>query len=96
MRLDIGIAIGQRSFCARQRLWKRQTNNAVPLDRPRDVDWSGYEESSGLTIAQWDKQLADADNQGWSDGLRWKTRDIDPQQWSRKQSMAIIPVLRRG
>ncbi|KAJ2077782.1 hypothetical protein H4R24_004921 [Coemansia sp. RSA 988] len=77
MRLDIGIAIGQCSFCARQRLWDHQSNNALSLDRPRNVDWSGYEESSDLTVVQWDKQLADADDQGWSDGLGRKTKDIE-------------------
>ncbi|PIA14051.1 hypothetical protein COEREDRAFT_10836 [Coemansia reversa NRRL 1564] len=79
MRLDIGIAIGQRFFSARQRLWERQSSHAVSLDRPSDVDWSRYEESSGLTVAQWDKQLTDADDQGWSDGLGWKTRAIDSE-----------------
>ncbi|KAJ2808933.1 hypothetical protein H4R20_000527 [Coemansia guatemalensis] len=79
MRLDIGIAIGQRSFCARQRLWERRSNNAVSVDRPDNVDWSGYEELSDLTVAQWDKQLADADDQGWCDGLGWKTKAIDSQ-----------------
>ncbi|KAI9506468.1 hypothetical protein BX070DRAFT_259824 [Coemansia spiralis] len=88
-RVDIGVAIGMRILCIRQRVWRR----ALPGDRAAvqitaqqaQNNFSTYAQArgcdteSGEQIDVWDRELIAKDNSGWRDEHGWITARIDDE-----------------
>ncbi|KAI9506486.1 hypothetical protein BX070DRAFT_1147 [Coemansia spiralis] len=88
-RVDIGVAIGMRILCIRQRVWRR----ALPGDRAAvqitaqqaNNNFSTYAQArgrdteSGEQIDVWDRELTAKDNSSWRDEHGWITARIDDE-----------------
>ncbi|KAI9506485.1 hypothetical protein BX070DRAFT_242958 [Coemansia spiralis] len=88
-RVDIGVAIGMRILCIRQRVWRR----ALPGDRAAvqitaqqaQNNFSTYAQArgrdteSGEQIDVWDRELIAKDNAGWRDEHGWITVRVDDE-----------------
>ncbi|KAI9504455.1 hypothetical protein BX070DRAFT_108825 [Coemansia spiralis] len=88
-RVDIGVAIGMRILCIRQRVWRRVSAGdraAVQITAQQaQNNFSTYAQArgrdteSGEQVDVWDRELIAKDNAGWRDEHGWITVRVDDE-----------------
>ncbi|KAJ1987663.1 hypothetical protein GGI25_005655 [Coemansia spiralis] len=88
-RVEIGVAIGMRILCIRQRMWRRALlgDRAAVQIRAQQANNNfstyaqarGRDTESGEQVDVWDRELIAKDNSGWRDEHGWITVRVDDE-----------------